>query len=271
MSCFWFICSDRTSSSRAGTSIIIDRAAHYSFFLRLRPEQTSEKKRNKSNWLFIYFRSRLNMYGLLEDRCLDDVVSRAEQARLSYSLQHEEFRSLNGNLQVYLTDMKRIEDENRQLEGVIEQIRNDYILTLEQHLKRLPNDFRQESQTLNNAHLERYRSKSRARRHLNERDETKKRIQFLVSQEKESSKRCNQLQKQERSMNNEMTKLNEQMQHLLRYVDNEKQTHRQAMEKVDQLQLQLEQACVQRSKTEVIDVSLFRSRLRSLSSSKSKP
>ena len=212
------------------------------------------------------------MYGLLEDRCLDDVVSRAEQARLSYSLQHEEFRYLNANLQVYLTDMKRIEDENRQLEGMIEQIRNDYILTLEQHLKRLPNDFRQESQTLNNAHLERYRSKSRARRHLNEREETKKRIQFLVSQEKEASKRCNQLQKQERSMNNEMAKLNEQMQHLLRHVENEKQTHRQAMEKVDQLQLQLEQACVQRSKTEVMSLchSCLRSH-RSLPSSKFKP
>ena len=191
------------------------------------------------------------MYGLVEDRCLDELVSQAEQARISYTLQHEEFRYLNGNLQVYLADMKRIEANNRQLEETIERIRNEYILTLEQHLKRLPEDFRQESQTLNDAHLERYRSKSRARRHLNEREEMKKRIHFLVNQEKDSAKRVNQLQKQERAMTNEMAKLNEQMQNLLQHVESEKQMHRQAMEKVDHLQLQLEQACVQRSKTEV--------------------
>jgi archaellum component FlaC len=191
------------------------------------------------------------MFSILEDQLMDDAVSRAEQSRVSYNIQTEEFRNLNADLQTYLGDIKTIDDNNRQLQENIEQIRADYISTLENHLKRLPNDFRQQSQKLTEGHIERYRIKSRTRRIINEREEVKRRINFLASNEKEQTKRLNLLQKQERLLRNEFSKLNEQVQRLLSYVESEKQTHRQAMDKVDSLQGELERVYVERSKTEV--------------------
>ncbi|CAF4965014.1 unnamed protein product, partial [Rotaria socialis] len=49
-----------------------------------------------------------------------DVVSHAEKFRISYNLQTEEFRNLNGDLQTYLGDLKTIDDGNRQLQESIE-------------------------------------------------------------------------------------------------------------------------------------------------------
>jgi chromosome segregation ATPase len=190
------------------------------------------------------------MLNFVKDQLLDDVVSRAEQSRFSYTLQTEEFRNLNSNLQAYLNDIKIIDEENRQLQDNIEQIRTNYIITLENHLKRLPEDFREESSILTEAHIERYKSKSRAKRFINEREELKKRINFAVSNEKNQIKRLNNLQKQERLVNNEFKNLNAQIQNLYNYVQTEKQTHQQAMDKVDNLQIQLEQICIERSKTE---------------------
>jgi chromosome segregation ATPase len=190
------------------------------------------------------------MLNFVKDQLLDDVVSRAEQSRFSYTLQTEEFRNLNSNLQAYLNDIKIIDEENRQLQDNIEQIRTNYIITLENHLKRLPEDFREESSILTEAHIERYKSKSRAKRSINEREELKKRINFAVSNEKNQIKRLNNLQKQERLVNNEFKNLNAQIQNLYNYVQTEKQTHQQAMDKVDNLQIQLEQICIERSKTE---------------------
>ena len=180
----------------------------------------------------------------------EDISSRTEQSRFSYSTQTEEFRNLNSNLQIYLTDIQRIDDENIQIQENIEEIRTNYILTLENHLKRLPEDFRQESQILTDAHLERYRSKSRAKRFLNEREELKKRINFVSNNEKEQIKRLNILQKQEKKLENEFKILNNQLQNLYNYLQTEKQAHQQAMTKVDNLQIQLEQSCIERSKTE---------------------
>lgn len=186
------------------------------------------------------------------DQSIDNVVTRAEQSRVSYNIQTEEFRSLNTNLQTYLNEMKTIDDENRQLQENIEQIRKEYIVALETHLKLLPNDFREQSQTLNEAHLERYRSKTRAKRYLKERDELKRRISFVASNEKEQTKRLNVLQKQDRAVRNEFNKLNQQIQSLSAYVENEKQNYQQAMDKVDSLQIQLERISIERSRTEVI-------------------
>ena len=191
------------------------------------------------------------MLNLNEDQLLDDMVYRAEQSRFSYNLQTEEFRNLNTNLQTYLNDIKRIDDENRQLQTTVDQIRSNYLTTLENHLKRLPEDFRQESSTLTDAHIERYKSKSRAKRFISEREELKKRIQFLTSNDKEQAKRLNNLQKREHLIQNEFKVLNDQLQNLYYHVDNEKQTYRQAMDKVDDLQTQLEKVSVERSKTEV--------------------
>jgi hypothetical protein len=185
-----------------------------------------------------------------EDQLLDDVVSRVEQSRFSYKLQTEEFRNLNTNFQTYLNDTKIIDDANRQLQKNIEQIRTNYIITLENHLKRLPEDFRQESHILTEAHIERYKSKSRAERFINEREELKKRIHFVASNEKDQIKRLNNLQKQERLIENEFKIINEQIQNLYNYLQTEKQIHREAMDKVDNLQVQLEQICIERSKTE---------------------
>jgi len=191
------------------------------------------------------------MVSLFEDQLIDDVVTRAEQSRVSYNIQTEEFRNLNANLQIYLNDIKTIDDDNRQLQENIEEIRTNYILSLENHLKRLPFDFRQQSQTLTGAHLERYKSKSRAKRFTNEREELKRRIHFVASNEKEQTKRLNTLQKQERTVRNEFNKLNEQIQNLSNYVENEKQNYCQAMDRVDNLHVQLEEISVERSKTEV--------------------
>jgi chromosome segregation ATPase len=190
------------------------------------------------------------MFSLFQDPLIDDVFTRAEQSRVSYNLQTEEFRSLNANLQTYLGDIKIIDDNNHQLQENIEEIRGKYFLTLENHLKRLPNDFRQQSEILTTAHFQRYQFKSRTRRLNSEREELKRRIQFLASSEKDQSKHLNLLQKQERTVRNEFIQLNEQYQRLVKYVDSEKQLHRQAMEKVDDFQHQLEQICVERSKTE---------------------
>lgn len=185
------------------------------------------------------------MFGLF-----NDVVLRAEQSRVSYNLQTEEFRNLNANLEIYLGDIKIIDNDNSQLQETIEQIRTRYILTLENNLKRLPNDFRIQSQILTDAHLERYKFKSRTRRLLAEREELKRRIHFVSTNEKDQTKYLNNLQKQERSIQNQFNQLNEQYQHVLKYVENEKQLHQQAMNKVDHLQIQREQIFIERSKIE---------------------
>jgi chromosome segregation ATPase len=190
------------------------------------------------------------MFNLFDDQLIDDAVLRAEQSRVSYNLQTEEFRSLNTNLQNYLGDIKIIDDDNHKLQENIEQIRTQYIIALENNLKRLPNDFRVQSQLLNDVHIERYKFKSRTRRFLCEREEYKQRINFVARNEKDQIKHLNILQKQERIIENELIKLNEQLQRLLKYVENEKQKHQQAMDKVDDLQIQLEQKCIERSKTE---------------------
>lgn len=185
------------------------------------------------------------MFGLF-----DDIVLRAEQSRVSYNLQKEEFRYLNANLENYLDDMKIIDNNNTQLQETIEEIRTKYILTLENHLKRLPNDFRMQSQILTDAHLERYRFKSRTRRLVSEREELKRRINFVSINEKDQIKHLNYLQKQERLIENELNQLNEQYQYVLKYVENEKILYQQSLNKIDQLQIELEQSYIERSKTE---------------------
>ncbi|UJR14875.1 hypothetical protein I4U23_001860 [Adineta vaga] len=187
---------------------------------------------------------------MLEGQLLNDVLSRVEQSRFSYNSQTEEFRSLNTNFQTYLIDIKQIDDDNNRLQQSIEDIRTNYIQTLENHLKRLPEDFRQESHVLTEAHFERYKSKSRAKRFLNEREEIKKRINFLMNNEKEQSKRLNYLQRQDRIIQNELKSISEQFQSVHNHLEREKQIHQQTMNKVDQLHLKLEQVCVERSKTE---------------------
>jgi len=180
----------------------------------------------------------------------DQFILRAEQSRVSYNLQTEEFRSLNANLENYLGDIKIIDDENRQLQENIQLIRTKYISTIENHLKGLPNDFREHSQILTDAHIERYKYKSRTRRLVTEREELKRRIQFVANIEKDQIKYLNILEKQERSNRNELEKLNKEYQRLVKYVENEKEIHRQAMNKVDNLQIKLEQTCIDRSKIE---------------------
>ncbi|CAM2724985.1 unnamed protein product [Rotaria socialis] len=179
-----------------------------------------------------------------------DVVSHAEKFRISYNLQTEEFRNLNADLQTYLGDLKTIDDGNRQLQESIEQIRTNYILSLENQLKRLPQDFHEHSRILTDGHIQRYASKSRARRFFNETEEFKRRISFVSSNEKEQTKRLNVLQKIECSAHNELIKLNQQLQSCLKYVEKEKQVHQKSMDTVDNLQVQLEQKYVERSKTE---------------------
>ncbi|CAF1217905.1 unnamed protein product [Rotaria sordida] len=190
------------------------------------------------------------MFYLLEDQLIDDIVSRAEQSRISYNLQREEFHNLNGNLQTYLNNIKTIDDDNHHLKENIQQIRTNYISTLENDLKYLLNDFHQLSQKLTEIHIDRYKFKAHTRRIVNEREEFKQRINFIASNEKEQIKHLNILQKKERSVRNEFLKLNEQLQNCLNNVENEKQAHQQAMNKVDSLQVQLEQICIERSKTE---------------------
>lgn len=190
------------------------------------------------------------MFNLMKDQLIDDAVLRAEQSRVSYNLQTEEFRSLNANLQTYLTDIKITDEKNRQIQEAIEDIRTKYIQTLENHLQRLPKDFREQSQSLTNVHLERYRLKSRLRRCATEREEWKRRIQFLTNTDKEQTKYFAQLQKQDQFHRQEFQKLNEHFQRLTKTLANEKELHRQAMAKVDQLHAQLEQSWIDRSKTE---------------------
>ncbi|CAF1490518.1 unnamed protein product, partial [Rotaria sordida] len=129
------------------------------------------------------------MFNFIEDHLLDDIFLRTEQSRLAYNLQTEEFRNLNENLQTYLNDIKKIDGKNRQLQNNIEQIYTNYIKALENHLKRLPEAFRQESHLLTEAHIERYKSKSHAKRFINEREEIKKRINFVATNEKEQIER----------------------------------------------------------------------------------
>ena len=193
------------------------------------------------------------MINTLQDSLLDEAVHRAEQSRHSYNVQTEEFRHLNANLQSYLDEIKTIDEENRRIQESIEAIRASYVTTLEHHLIRLPNNFRQQSQTLTQAHVERYKSKSRARRLTSEREELKRRIHFVARNEKDQHKQLTVLHKQERLVQNEFRQLSSHIESLLRSVENEKQLHRQAMSKVDHLQLQLEQVCVERSKTEVME------------------
>ncbi|CAF1183420.1 unnamed protein product [Adineta ricciae] len=190
------------------------------------------------------------MGNVFDDQLWNDVASRVEQSRSSYNIQAEQFRSLNTNFQTYLIDIKQIDDDNNRLQNSIEEIRTNYIQTLENHLKRLPEDFRQESSVLTDAHLQRYKSKTRAKRFINEREEIKKRINFVVNNEKEQLKRLNQLQRQDRAIQNELKCINEQLQSAFNHVEREKQIHRQATDKIDQLQMQLEQVYVERSKTE---------------------
>ncbi|CAF5120126.1 unnamed protein product [Rotaria sp. Silwood1] len=190
------------------------------------------------------------MFNIIDDHLVDDIFLRAKQSHLAYNLQTEEFHNLNENLQTYLNDIKKIDDENHQLQNNIEQIRTNYIKILENNLKYLPENFRQESHILTEAHIERYKSKSHAKRFINEREELKKRINFIASNEKEQIKRLNNLQRQQCLVEKELKILNEQLQNLYNYIENEKQTHQQAMNKVDDLQIQLEQICIERSKTE---------------------
>jgi chromosome segregation ATPase len=184
---------------------------------------------------------------------LDNVLMQMEQSKISYDVQREEFHQLNDSLQVYLTDMKSIEDDNRYLHEKIGKLRSNHLVSLEEHLKRLPNDFRQESDILNRAHVERYRSKSRARRYINEREELKKRIHFLVNQDKLDRKQMNRLRKQEHSMSNEIKQLHEEIERVRHHVDNEKQNYQQSMNVFDRLQREFEHVCVERSKAEVIE------------------
>ncbi|CAF4982603.1 unnamed protein product, partial [Rotaria sp. Silwood1] len=190
------------------------------------------------------------MFNIIDDHLVDDIFLRAKQSHIAYNLQTEEFHNLNENLQTYLNDIKKIDDENHQLQNNIEQIRTNYIKILENNLKYLPENFRQESHILTEAHIERYKSKSHAKRFINEREELKKRINFIASNEKEQIKRLNNLQRQQCLVEKELKILNEQLQNLYNYIENEKQTHQQAMNKVDDLQIQLEQICIERSKTE---------------------
>ena len=193
----------------------------------------------------------------LEDPFLDDVVHRAEQYRQSYNNQTEEFRHLNSNLFTYLDEIKTIDGENGNLQEKIEQLRRNFLLDLENSLNVLPKNFRQLSEKLTDAHHERYKFKSRARRFANDREELKRRIQFVSNCEKDQLKRLAQLQKEQRSTGNECRKLNEQYENLLHFVEKEKEIHQQSMSKVDQLQCELEQIYVERSKSEVISIIEF--------------
>ncbi|CAF1133464.1 unnamed protein product, partial [Didymodactylos carnosus] len=181
---------------------------------------------------------------------IDDVVNRAERSRLSYNQQTDEFRQLNHDLQAYLGDIRTIDDENRQKIDNIEHLRNEYVSTIENLLKKLPADFHVNSILLNDAVLDRYRHKSKAKRLQMEKDELKQRIGFLLQNEKDQHKVLTNLGKQERFVKQEFSKLNEQMKSLLIYVENEKQQNRQAMEKLDNLLIQLEKSSIDKAKTQ---------------------
>lgn len=180
----------------------------------------------------------------------DDVVFRIEQSRSSYNNQADEFRSLNSNLENYLDNIRTIDNNNQQLQEQIEQIRREYLLTLENHFKRLPDDFHAQSQTLTNVHLQRYQFKSRTRRLHAERQELKRRIEFLSSTEKLHLKHLTNLQKQDRLIQHELIKLTEQYENLCKQVQNVKHIYQQSMGQLDQLQIHYEDICSQRSKSE---------------------
>ena len=182
---------------------------------------------------------------------LDDAAVRADQFRRSYDSQTEEFRHLNADLQRYLDEIRTIDHDNCELQDSIEQHRTSYVATLEEHLTRLPDDFREQSHILTDAHIERYRSKSRARRFTSERDELKRRIQFVASNEKEQGKRLRLLEKHDRLVSSEFLKLKDQIQTLKVALETEKQQHRQAVDKFDGLQLKFEKICIDRSTAEV--------------------
>lgn len=160
----------------------------------------------------------------------------------------EEFHQLNSHLEIYLDDIKRIDDENGRLQEQIDRLRTDYIQSVESHLKRLPEDFRDESDVLTRAHRQRYEWKSRAKRFLAEREELKKRIYFLGNAEKEQVKRRHMLEKFQRQLELDCRRIREQMNNLSENVQREKQIHQQSINHLDQLRLQLEQISIERSR-----------------------
>lgn len=162
----------------------------------------------------------------------------------------EEFHQLNSYLQIYLNDIKRIDEHNRQLQQTIEHHRREYLQTFEEHFTRLPDDFRGESEVLTQAHRQRYEWKSRARRYLAEREELKKRIYFLIHTEKEEIKHRNLLERINSQSINDLRIIKDQFQHVYRYVQREKEIHQQLMDHLDQLRIQLEQISIERSKQE---------------------
>ena len=181
----------------------------------------------------------------------DRAVHQAEQSRQSYNVQTEEFRSLNENFTSYLDEIKTIDGFNRQLQQQIDQMREEFVRLLETHLLRAPDEFRELSRALTAAHLERYKFKSRARRFAAEREEWKRRIRFVSADTKEQIKQLNLMEKRHRASCTEHRQIAEQITNLGRHVENEKIHHRQAMDRVDQLQQDFERVCVERSKTEV--------------------
>ena len=181
----------------------------------------------------------------------DRVVHQAEQSRQSYNVQTEEFRSLNEDFTSYLDEIKTIDGLNRQLQQQIDTIRDDFIKMLETHLRRAPDEFRQWSQTLTVAHLERYKFKSRARRFVAEREEWKRRIRFVSADSKEQVKQRTLTEKRHRTSCQEHRQIVQRMNQFVQHVENEKILHRQAMDRLDQLQQDFERVCVDRSKTEV--------------------
>ena len=179
----------------------------------------------------------------------------------------EEFHQLNSHLQIYLDDIKRIDQHNRQLQEIIDHFRQDFLRTLEEHFTRLPKDFRGESDVLTQAHVQRYEWKSRARRFLAEREELKKRIYFLVHSEKEQTKRRIVLERTDRQLENDCEIIQEQLRHVYHYVQREKQIHQQSMDHLDQLRIQLEQISIERSKRE-FQIQSLREELKLMQTSK---
>ena len=164
---------------------------------------------------------------------------------------YEEFHQLNENLQLFVNDLKSLEDQNRIYRENLFELRRESFQDFEENLKRLPRDFRHESDVLNAAHVERYRSKSRARRFVTEREEMKKRIQFLVQWDRDQSKRVDRAEKSEQKLQNELKLLNDQLDQLDEIVRNEKNLYERSMKKLDELFVEYEDKCVERSQTEV--------------------
>jgi len=180
----------------------------------------------------------------------DDVVFHIEQSRSSYNNQTNEFRGLNTNLENYLENIKTIDHDNRQLQQQIEQIHGEYLLTLENHFKRLPDDFHEQSRILTDVHLQRYQLKSRTRRLHAQRQEFKRRIEFVSTTEKSQLKHLAHLQKQDRHLRQDLSQLTDQYEKLFNQVQNDKLIYQQSMTIFDQLQIHFEDICLQRSKSE---------------------